>query len=1062
MRLLSLTLCGFRSYPGLVIVDFTGKNLVAALGDTGAGKSSLLDAIAYALFRKSSWDAREPRQLIADGATAMSVELEFLLDGQRWRVHRTMHASNPNAGRHSLTNLDTGEQVDNATPVDDRIKSVLQMGYETFLRVGLLPQGKFDQLLTASVKDRTPRLRELFGAEALETIQKQADARSRTIKDLLHEARIKRSSMPSDPACVAAEARAAAEAAEMTARRLTESIEAMKTLQSQARDAAATRDAARQAAELLTARTVADAEAVLDQLEPVAATLEANTKTLENRAADTDAEIGKLTAIIASADESGDSLPVLHKAASVLETLPRRAAELRQEGEQLATAKERIAAEARQIADAEEDLARRGTQSAPLIESAALATMAADNLRARASAVRSAVVAAADAAAAVAATAKKKADAAVRLDTARGAIDQLDQAAADADGQAAAADAELRALEARNRAAAIAADLHLGDDCPVCQQIVPDDFEPLNATDDQAIKQAASAARAARRAQTAADEKLMQACAAVNAAEATVGERDAEHRTAEETAQRFADQAITAIEDVAAADETTPGTCFDTEHATAALATALEALRRGLPAGSAVTDTAAVNGPVIACEEAATRHAEQLRSQADQHAAALKADRKALAARKTAHEQQHEHAQKDQTRHATAVKQLATDVHALPQSAQRMLPQDATATTEAAAAPALADVNAGISRLQQLDVDLSAAHKAAADIAKQQRALGTQAALKLNRPLSQLRERLTLWAQAAGQATAHLEPDATGRHAVPPTPAEPDIAATRTYAVALAGTATGLTTALDSAVARNSERIDAAVASLATRVHSLGNIEGLDATADLTDANALLPIASAVGQVKTEAAGQRQKERVARAQIQPAADLDFAIAAGETRAEALEVLRRELVDAKFLGHLTALRTRALLGVASDLLGQLSDNQFGFADTFEIISRGSGVEHSPQRLSGGEKFLASLALALALAELHSRSGPRLSSLFLDEGFAALDAGALDSALSVLRAQAGGDRLVMVISHLHAVAEAVDDVLWVEKSASGSAARWLSAAERDDLVRADMAAGLQTLT
>ncbi|MFE6098143.1 hypothetical protein ACFQ7M_40290 [Streptomyces massasporeus] len=76
-------------------------------------------------------------------------------------------------------------------------------------------------------------------------------------------------------------------------------------------------------------------------------------------------------------------------------------------------------------------------------------------------------------------------------------------------------------------------------------------------------------------------------------------------------------------------------------------------------------------------------------------------------------------------------------------------------------------------------------------------------------------------------------------------------------------------------------------------------------------------------------------------------------------------------------------------------------------------------------------MASLALALALAELHSRSGPALGSLFLDEGFAALDTTALDLALDVLRAQAGGDRLVMVISHLHAVAEAVDDVLgWSE--------------------------------
>lgn len=117
-------------------------------------------------------------------------------------------------------------------------------------------------------------------------------------------------------------------------------------------------------------------------------------------------------------------------------------------------------------------------------------------------------------------------------------------------------------------------------------------------------------------------------------------------------------------------------------------------------------------------------------------------------------------------------------------------------------------------------------------------------------------------------------------------------------------------------------------------------------------------------------------------------------------------------------------------------------------------------HSPNRLSGGEKFLASLALALV--ELHPRGGPRLGSLFPDEGFAALDVATLDSALEVLRAQAGGDRLVIVISHLHAVAEAVDDVLWVQRDPAGSTARWLTSAERNELVQADLASGLQALT
>ncbi|WP_327742802.1 hypothetical protein OHO28_51525 [Streptomyces europaeiscabiei] len=51
--------------------------------------------------------------------------------------------------------------------------------------------------------------------------------------------------------------------------------------------------------------------------------------------------------------------------------------------------------------------------------------------------------------------------------------------------------------------------------------------------------------------------------------------------------------------------------------------------------------------------------------------------------------------------------------------------------------------------------------------------------------------------------------------------------------------------------------------------------------------------------------------------------------------------------------------------------------------------------------------------------------------------------------------------MVISHLHAVAEAVDDVLWVERTPAGSSAHWLASAERDDLVQADLASGLQEL-
>ena len=202
-------------------------------------------------------------------------------------------------------------------------------------------------------------------------------------------------------------------------------------------------------------------------------------------------------------------------------------------------------------------------------------------------------------------------------------------------------------------------------------------------------------------------------------------------------------------------------------------------------------------------------------------------------------------------------------------------------------------------------------------------------------------------------------------------------------------------------------------------------------------------------------------QAAAEGQVQHAASLDAALRDGRPRLNAVDALRGLLADSKFLQYLTDRRTRALLAVASETFGTLSRAEFGFGEDFQIISRRSGAARSPKTLSGGETFLASLALALALVELHSRSGGRLGALFLDEGFASLDVDSLAGALAVLQAETGGDKLVAVISHLHAVAEAVEDVLWVERGPAGSAVRWLSADERDALVRQEVTGGLLSL-
>ncbi|WP_042374660.1 AAA family ATPase [Streptacidiphilus neutrinimicus] len=1061
MKPQKLSLTGFRSYPHPATVDFTGKNLVAALGDTGAGKSTLLDAITFALFRKSSWDAKEPRQLIADGAQAMSVELTFLHDGQRWHVHRTMHLTNPNAGRHHLENLDTGEQVDGAAAIDARIQAVLQMGYETFLRVGLLPQGKFDQLLTASTMKRTERLRELFGAESLEVVRRMAGRQRDSLKDLLYRARAKRDSMPGNPEQAAADAGTAADEAASQAERLKTSIDTITALRDNAAAARATAAAAATAAQTLSTRTVTDADAALDALDAVAADIAVRRGTLEGRAEAAERQEDELAAALTAAQEQGESREALVKAAMILQNLASDAAEHRNDRDLLATQTRQLADERDAISQAETELAERAEQLTPLATEALTAAQASSEIRKRATKARARVDAALSAAHRTAETAGAHETAIGRLDTLRAGISPLEEEATATDQELTKAEAHQASVQLRDKAAALAAELHPGDDCPVCRQLVPPAFAPASKTDATELSAATTRLSTAKAAHRKAGERLTEARAAVTAAEATVRERAGEYQSAQQKAQEAAAEAVTSLEElVTLADGTRTG--FDADSAAQRLNAISATL--SLPAADGVTqpslpDTPEITDAIAACEEAATTNAEQLQAEHHRRAAQIDAQRTTLNGRRTAHERASDQTAAASKRHTRALANTAAEVGTLPRRIQALLPDDAidvVADQADAAAAAVANRQAEVQSLFDRQ-ETARAEKAA--VLADQRSLDREEDTTLHHPLTELSSNLNRWAEAVGEAATHLDP--IDQSHLPKTPAEPAIPALRRYAAQLSTTASTLTQKLTERSTTSADRAATAQADLREHAATLTDIEGFDLTADLTEPQALHPLVAAQANALKEAKHQRNNQQEAQALIKPAADLDHAIAAGEARHDALEVLRRELVDAKFLGHLTLLRTHALLGVASDLLGQMSDKRFGFADTFEIVSSDSGVIHHPNRLSGGEKFLASLALALALAELHSRSGPRLGSLFLDEGFAALDTNTLDSALEVLRTQAGSDRLVMVISHLHAVAEAVDDVLWVERGSAGSSARWLTPAERDELVQADLASGLQAL-
>ncbi|MET9519945.1 SbcC/MukB-like Walker B domain-containing protein [Streptomyces sp. NPDC002994] len=112
---------------------------------------------------------------------------------------------------------------------------------------------------------------------------------------------------------------------------------------------------------------------------------------------------------------------------------------------------------------------------------------------------------------------------------------------------------------------------------------------------------------------------------------------------------------------------------------------------------------------------------------------------------------------------------------------------------------------------------------------------------------------------------------------------------------------------------------------------------------------------------------------------------------------------------------------------------------------------TNLPRDPETLSGGETFQTSLALALALVELNSRScGNRPETLFLDEGFGSLDSERLEQTLSVLRGRKTPDSTIAVVSHMYPVADAVDDVLFVNKATAGSTAVWLTPEDRTRII------------
>ena len=133
-----------------------------------------------------------------------------------------------------------------------------------------------------------------------------------------------------------------------------------------------------------------------------------------------------------------------------------------------------------------------------------------------------------------------------------------------------------------------------------------------------------------------------------------------------------------------------------------------------------------------------------------------------------------------------------------------------------------------------------------------------------------------------------------------------------------------------------------------------------------------------------------------------------------------------------------LQLRKMSGGQYDLKRRVSaDNKVAKSGLeLDIIDHINTTERSVNTLSGGEAFLASLALALGLSnEVQMSTGIRIDTLFVDEGFGSLDSEALSKAYRTLAGLTEGNRLVGIISHVAELKERIDRQIVVTKDRAG---------------------------
>lgn len=986
MRLHRLEVAAFGPYAGHEQVDFDAlgaDGLFLLHGETGAGKTALLDAIAFALFGTVPGARGEVKRLrsdLADAGTATEVALELTVQTHRLRIVRGPEYDRPKRRGDGTTkqqakasllwlgDAPSGHTAEPITRIDEVARTVqrlLGMTADQFFQVVLLPQGEFARFLRADTAERERLLERLFDTRRFESVQDWFGARRKDCRAALELRRARlREWVARFAQAAGAEAPEGASgssgstlawAAELRARAAEEHEQAQQAA------AAARQESDRADAELAERRAarervrrVAEAHAKLLAITGRAPELARHKGELADAQ-----RAGAVHAAHRQADRALDEVErareLENAAITALEgghtggsagELRARASELREQAGQLTgaitEAEQQVADERRldELAAATEAASARATELARQVEA----------LPEQASELRERLAAAADAAARVDAARARADELAQALDDARRLPAARRAAEAAAERLAAAIDAHQHAREHRQElrerrlsgmAAELAGELRDGEPCPVCgasAHLAPATAHTgvVGEADEREAERAEAAAHAERERAMSAKHEAEAAAASLRA---RVGDR---------------------VEPQLAAS------LSEAREAVAELAERSASQER------------------LAADERALRGEEQRlgaeRAKADRAAAEASAERASLAA-------------------AVAERARRLDVargeHASVAERRRSL-QSLAERYDALAAARSELLTARHRQAEQREAVAAEVREAGFSTLDEALAAAREPAR-----LAELAEEISQAEVAERAARAVLdEPELAG---VMPEE-EVDVAGAQAAVIAAREVADAALVALRAASQRAEELVV-----LEQRLVEL-SAELAPAEAEFAELDAVTDVVNGRGQ---------NARRMSLHSYVLAARLEEVALAATTRLREMSQGRFSFVHSDAAG---ARGTRGGLGL-------------------DVLDDYSGSVRPAKTLSGGESFLASLALALGLADVVAAEtgGAQLDTLFIDEGFGTLDAETLDVVMNTLDGLRAGGRVVGLVSHVEELRQRIPTRLRVHKSRTGSTLR-----------------------